>query len=137
MVIWQRFRHLFNPEQPEGVLRLGAEIMQALRELAARQQCSEVQLATELLAFAIAQRKTADENLERWRTLTPREQEVTALVCLNHTNRQIASLLVLSPETVKTHMRNILSKFDISSKEEMRQVLYEWDFSTWDDNNQR
>jgi DNA-binding CsgD family transcriptional regulator len=57
---------------------------------------------------------------------------VTALTCLGYTNRQIAARLVLSPETVKTHLRNVLRKFDLPTKAELRRALADWDFGDWD-----
>ncbi len=66
-----------------------------------------------------------------WESLSPREQDVTALSCLGFTNRQIAARLSLSPETIKTHVRNVLSKFGINSKSELRHILAGWDFSAW------
>lgn len=133
MVPWQCLRRVFSYQQPEVVFRFETEIVEALREMAARQQCSESELAADLLTFAIAQRKIADESLACWRTLSPREQEVAALVCLGNTNRQIAARLRLSLETVKTHVRNILHKFNLASKDELRRAFSEWDFSPWDE----
>ena len=49
-------------------------------------------------------------------TLTHREQEVAALVARGHTNRQIASHLMLSEHTVATHIRNILKKLELHSR---------------------
>jgi PAS domain S-box-containing protein len=40
--------------------------------------------------------------------LSPREQEVTQLLALGLTGAQIAKRLVLSPETVRTHIRNAM-----------------------------
>ena len=47
------------------------------------------------------------------------------------TNRQIAARLSLSPETIKTHVRNVLFKFGVNSKAELRHILANWDFSGW------
>jgi len=64
----------------------------------------------------------------RWATLTPREREVATLVCKrnghkHYTNPQIADKLGISRETVKIHVRHILSKFDLHSKVELRRAL--------------
>lgn len=48
--------------------------------------------------------------------LTPREQEVAALVAEGLTNRQIASALGRSPRTVHGHVENILAKLGFSSR---------------------
>jgi DNA-binding CsgD family transcriptional regulator len=110
-------------------------MVDSLRDLADREQRHPEDLAQDLLAFALEERRHADENLKRWQDLSPREQQVAALACLNYTNRQIAALLVISPETVKTHIRNILQKFNLRSKAELRQALSDWDFSAWNETN--
>ena len=66
-------------------------------------------------------------------SLTPREQDVAALACLGYTNRQIAARLGISPDTVKTHVRNLLHKFELHSKDELRSLLQDWDFSAWEE----
>jgi NarL family two-component system response regulator LiaR len=50
--------------------------------------------------------------------LTEREREVLALMVEGLTNTQIAGRLTVSPATVKSHVSNILSKFDVSSRTE-------------------
>jgi DNA-binding CsgD family transcriptional regulator len=42
--------------------------------------------------------------------LSARELEILALVACGHTNSRIAAELFLSPNTVRTHVRNILHK---------------------------
>jgi PAS domain S-box-containing protein len=42
--------------------------------------------------------------------LTPREREVLALVALGHTSAQIAEQLVISSETVRTHVQHAMAK---------------------------
>jgi DNA-binding NarL/FixJ family response regulator len=130
--LWRDVQRVFRQLRPPGrVFRFDETLAFSLRRLAAREKRSEQELAAELLEQALAQRLAAETNLARWRSLTPREQEVTALVCLGYTNRQIAARLSLSPETVKTHVRNVLAKLGARSKAELRQALGEWDFSAW------
>jgi len=50
--------------------------------------------------------------------LTPREWEVLDLVCERRTTDEIAESLVLSPETVRSHVKHILRKLDARSREE-------------------
>jgi hypothetical protein len=38
---------------------------------------------------------------------------------------------VVSPETVKTHVRHILRKFNLSSRRELCRLLADWDFAPW------
>ena len=106
-------------------------LIESLQDLAQREQRSTEELAASLLTQAIQQRQAVDARQQDWWSLSPREQEVAALVCLNYTNRQIASLLSISPETVKSHVRNVLYKFNLHNKQELKQALEEWDFSAW------
>lgn len=50
--------------------------------------------------------------------LTPREWEVLDLVCDRLSTDEIAASLVLSPETVRSHVKHILRKLDARSREE-------------------
>lgn len=66
-----------------------------------------------------------------WDALSPREKQVAALVCAGLTGRQIAARLVVSPETVKTHVRHILRKFNLSSRRDLGRLLADWDLTPW------
>lgn len=48
--------------------------------------------------------------------LTERELEVLRLVTAGHTNRQIGSLLHLSPKTVGHHVQHVYAKIGVSSR---------------------
>ncbi len=50
--------------------------------------------------------------------LTPRERQVLELVALGLTNREIAARLVISENTVRTHLRRILEKLHVRSRVE-------------------
>jgi len=51
-------------------------------------------------------------------SLTDRETEVLSLVATGATDKEVAEKLVISLNTVKTHMRNILSKLHVSTRRE-------------------
>jgi DNA-binding CsgD family transcriptional regulator len=110
------------------VLRLDAPMLQLLGEVAEEEGRPPEEVATELLSFALVQRKTAGEYLGLWKGLSPREQEVAALASRGYTNRQIAERLVISVETVKSHMYSILRKFALTRKNDLYRVLSLWDF---------
>jgi DNA-binding CsgD family transcriptional regulator len=57
---------------------------------------------------------------------------VAALACLGYTTRQIAYRMEITPETVKSHMRNILAKFGVVNRIELRHRLEKVDFSAWE-----
>jgi two-component system, NarL family, response regulator LiaR len=50
--------------------------------------------------------------------LTPREWEIIDLLCESKSTDEIADALVLSIETVRSHVKNILRKLDVRSREE-------------------
>jgi PAS domain S-box-containing protein len=54
----------------------------------------------------------------RTRNLSPREREVLGLLARGLTGEQIADRLVLSPETVRTHIRNAREKLGASTRVE-------------------
>lgn len=136
MSIWQDLMRLLGLSRPNHLrLEVDQNMIDSLERLAQREQRSETELATELLSIALVKRKEAETNLQHWEALSPREQQVTALICLGYTNPQIAAHLKLSRQTVKTHVRNVLYKFNLSSKAEMRHILADWDFSAWQNPN--
>ncbi len=51
--------------------------------------------------------------------LTAREREIAQLVADGRSNRQIADRLVLSERTVESHIRNALTKLDLSNRTEL------------------
>ncbi len=55
--------------------------------------------------------------------LTEREQDVLQLILSGKSNKEIAANLSISENTVKTHVRNIFSKYDISSRAELISTL--------------
>jgi DNA-binding NarL/FixJ family response regulator len=55
--------------------------------------------------------------------LTRRERQVLELVGRGYTNREIADVLGIAPETVKTHVANIRAKLGLSNKTELRYWL--------------
>lgn len=107
------------------------ELLQAVRDLAFQEGRSEEEVTEDLLTLALTKKGANTAMQYFWETLSYREQQVTALTCLNYTNRQIAAQLQLSPKTIATHVRNVLQKFGVHSKSELRQALQYWDFSAW------
>jgi DNA-binding CsgD family transcriptional regulator len=132
MTIWQRILRVLGYDPPSRLaFHADEELLQSLQTIAEREQRRTGEIASELLSSALARRQVDNRLVTRWRFLSPREQQVAALTCLNFTNRQIAARLMITPETAKTHVRNVLRKFDLHSKAELRRALADWDFSAW------
>lgn len=49
-------------------------------------------------------------------SLTPRELEILKLLAAGCTNREIGEQLYLSPDTIKTHLRNLYRKLEVDSR---------------------
>ncbi len=69
-----------------------------------------------LLSGLLRRRKEQDRAYERIARLTRREREVLALLADGADNKVIARTLVISPQTARTHIQNILSKLSVHSR---------------------
>jgi DNA-binding NarL/FixJ family response regulator len=69
-----------------------------------------------LLRRLIVRRRERDDALKRMAKLTRREREVLALVAQGADNDAIAQHLVISPETARTHIQNVLGKLGVHSR---------------------
>ncbi len=85
------------------------QLIAAIRAVASGQ----VLLTREQLQRA---RRWRSEVLALWGRLTPREQEVLALMCQGQSNQEIAQTLVISEHTVETHVGNLLGKLGVASR---------------------
>ncbi len=56
---------------------------------------------------------------ERKVTITVREMEVLRLIAAGMSNKQIASRLVISEKTVKTHVSALLSKLNLADRTQL------------------
>lgn len=133
MSIWQRLLYLIGLRPTPGprTYQISESLQVTLSTLAKHEGRPEHELIPDILAAGLTQYRSIDELWPKWETLSPREQDITALTCLGLTNRQIAARLSLSPETVKTHVRNALLKFGVNTKAELRHILAYWDFDGW------
>ena len=110
---------------------MSASVMQEVRKLAHTQGCAEEDMILILLDQALQARQRNNRIHRCWESLSQREKQVAALVCSGLTGRQVAARLVLSPETIKTHVRHILRKFDLNSRQDLRNLLADWNFDRW------
>jgi two-component system, NarL family, nitrate/nitrite response regulator NarL len=59
---------------------------------------------------------------ELFNSLSERQREVISLVVNGMTNREIASTLIITENTVKVHLRNILDKLDVRNRQQLAAV---------------
>jgi DNA-binding NarL/FixJ family response regulator len=107
------------------------ELSAAIREAALEQGRTEEEVWMEFVKAGHDQYLQTSELETRWDSLSEREQEVTALACMGYRNYEIAERLGISHETVKTHMQNVFTKFDIRSRKELCLALRDWNFAKW------
>ena len=133
MSIWNRFlsRIGLRPKSGPRYYELSESLATTLSALAAHEGRPVHDLVPDLLAAGLTQYFSKDKLWQEWQSLTERERDVTALACLGMTNRQMAGKLGVSLNTIKTHMRNALAKFQVENKAKLRQKLDRWDFSAW------
>ena len=61
--------------------------------------------------------------VEGWAALTETEKRVARLIAEGHTNRSAAAELVLSPNTVATHLRSIFGKLNVTSRSQLTRAV--------------
>ena len=135
MSIWRKLLSLVGLRPISAPRKYGlTESMQVtLTTLSQHDGRPEEELIQDLLAAGLTHYYSSDELWKKWESLSAREQEVAAHVCLGYTNKEIAQRLSISPETVKSHVRNVLIKFNLGSRSELRLSLHDWDFSGWEE----
>lgn len=112
------------------------ELAAVIRDVAQQQKRAEEQVVADFARVGLHQFLAQSELETRWASLSQREQQVVALICLGYRNYEIAQTLVIAPETVKTHLQRIFDKFHLRSSKELRLALKDWDFRTWWEKNQ-
>src|SRR5690606_38730513 len=89
-----------------------AEMLNAIETIYAGGAPIDAQIARKVIAYFQPERK------EMIAPLTRREEEIINWVAKGYRNREIADILYLSSETVRTHIRNIYAKLQANSRME-------------------
>jgi DNA-binding CsgD family transcriptional regulator len=91
----------------------------------------EHELLPDILAAGLTQYSMNDRIWKKWESLSDREKEATARVCLGETNGQIAAAMDITESGVKFHLRNVYKKLKVKNRYKLRQKFAGWDFSAW------
>lgn len=133
MSIWRKLLSVIGlrPISAPRKYQVSESMQVTLTTLSQHEGRPEDELIQDLLAAGLTHYYSSDVLLNQWEVLSPREKDVAALVCLGYTNKDIGIRLGISPETAKTHLRNVLIKFNMNTRSELKLSLKDWDFTLW------
>ncbi|MEV0717010.1 response regulator transcription factor [Asanoa sp. NPDC050611] len=95
---------------------LAADLISAVRVVAAGESVAAPSVTRRLIAHYVSRAPAPPVADERLAALTAREREVLTLVARGMSNAEIATALVLSESTVKTHLGRVLAKLDLRDR---------------------
>ena len=93
-----------------------AELISATRAIQRGETLIPPRMLGGLLARLISRRREQDGAVRRLSKLTRREKEVLIHLTGGADNDSIAQALVISPETARTHIQNVLTKLGVHSR---------------------
>jgi DNA-binding NarL/FixJ family response regulator len=111
-----------------GTVWRGDDLQDVLRNVRAAlrgEACVPRRMLGGVLTELIARRRREDAVHDRYTRLSRREREVLRLLAAGHDNARIARDLVISPQTARTHVQNILEKLEVHSRIEAARLALE------------
>ena len=93
-----------------------ASVLDEVRRTAAGETVTPITVRTQLLADLAAHRRAADKRRAPFEALSGRERDVLRLICEGHQAAAIAQASYVSLATVRTQIRSILLKLDVTSQ---------------------
>jgi DNA-binding NarL/FixJ family response regulator len=101
------------------------ELVHAVRVVAAGDALVSPSVMRRLIADFVAQPQRARPEPVALDVLTPREREVLGLVARGLSNAEISTMLVVAPQTTKTHVGRILRKLNLRDRAQAVVAAYE------------
>jgi DNA-binding NarL/FixJ family response regulator len=101
------------------------ELVEAVRAVARGETLIPPVMLGPLLSDLMDQRNLREQALLMLGDLSRREREVLALVAKGTKTAAIAGMLVISPETARTHIQNVLTKLGVHSRLEAAAFVIE------------
>ena len=102
-----------------------ADLVRAVREVAAGDALLSPSVTRKLIEEFAARPVRAERTPQAMEVLTEREREVVALVAQGLTNDEIASELVVSPATARTHVSRAMVKLHARDRAQLVVFAYE------------
>jgi len=91
-----------------------ADMLAAIRAVGRGEAIFSPTIATRLIDFFAAPRPAVPP--QAFPELTEREREILDLIAKGHSNTEIATRLVLSPNTVRNYVSNVFSKLQVADR---------------------
>lgn len=110
-----------HPEATAAAARAARSALD-LDKFEAERTAGAAMLVEDAVAWLVGQDSdwpVTDRPVAGWGSLTPAEQEVARTIAGGVTNREAGEALFVSENTIKTHLKSIYSKLDISSRAEL------------------
>jgi LuxR family maltose regulon positive regulatory protein len=117
--------------EPAGVIRVFVDCGKPLAQLLTALVCERAgsAYATRILAaFPPAVSPSADRGRTSAALLTSREREVLELLAIHYTDKEIAAALVISAETVHSHVQHIADKLGVRGRRAIAQAVKDHEF---------
>ncbi len=92
------------------------ELIEAARAVHRGEMLVPPRMLGGLLSRLVNRRQEQDEAVRRLARLTRRERQVLMLLAEGGDNDSIAQALVISPQTARTHIQNVLGKLEVHSR---------------------
>lgn len=112
-----------KPTSSPRTFEISESLQVTLSEFAQHAGRPEHEFTSDMVAAGLKQYILREKMKQKWASLTRREKDVARLIRRGMTNDQIAKRLSLSPETIKTHVANILLKFGVRKKSDLHHML--------------
>lgn len=102
-----------------------AQLVVRVKRIAVEQRRAEQEVYDEIVQAGLQQLQHQEEYAATWESLSEREQQVAALICQGYRSYEIADMLMVSYDTIRTHSKHIYAKFGLNRKE-LRLALRDW-----------
>jgi two-component system nitrate/nitrite response regulator NarP len=131
---------IFGPPQPSpmvgAVLGAGArgclslelspeELVESLSMIAQ----GDIVVSRGIVQHLVQAMTTDNDPEELFKSLSARQRKIISLVVDGLTNREIASALIITENTVKVHLRNILDKLAVRNRQQLAAIAVQGGFS--------